>query len=587
MKTILHFIKPYKRLCFFTVLFIIFDILGALYIPTITADMINIGVGSKDINYIFQKGLMMLGATVIAGIGALVGSYLASKLASNVGRDIRNALYQKSLEFSHFDFKQFGTGSMITRTLNDVNIIQQSFVFFIQMVIPVPIMCIAGIVMAFMIDKIMGFLLIGITIIILIAAFFITRKASSIFAKLQKFLDKMNVILRENITGVRVIRAFNKEPYEKERMKKSFEDYAESAIKANKLFAGLDSLSFFAINICIVAILWIGGNRVGAGFMEIGDITAVTEYAILILFYLIMAQMVIILLPRASVCLERITEVLDAEPEIHDGNRKIVEADPNNPDIISFKNMTFRFADADEDTLCNLKFSCKRGQTTAIIGSTGSGKSTIAKLIMRFHDATKGSILLNGQDVRSISQKDLRDHVTYVPQQAWLFSGTIADNLRYGNENATEGEMYHALQVAQAGFVEELEDGLNAKVAQGGTNFSGGQKQRLAIARALVKKADLYIFDDSFSALDFKTDAALRKALAKETKDSAVLIIAQRINTILNADQIIVLNDGKVVGMGTHQELMENCEIYQEIAKSQLKGDVNNVKEKQQEERTI
>lgn len=580
MKTILHFIKPYKKLCLFTILFIIFDILGALYIPTITADMINIGVGSKDINYIIQKGIIMLGATILSGIGALVGSYLASKLASNIGRDIRNALYKKSLEFSHFDFKQFGTGSMITRTLNDVNVIQQSVVWCLQMVIPVPIMCISGIVMAFMIDKLMGFLLIGITILILITAFFITRKASTIFAKLQKFLDRMNVILRENITGVRVIRAFNKEPYEKERMKKSFEDYAESAIKANRLFAGLDSLAFLAINLCIVAILWIGGNRVGAGFMEIGDITAVTEYAILILYYLIMAQMVIILLPRAGICIERIKEVLTSEPEIHDGKRKIVTANKDNPDIISFKNMTFRFADADEDTLYNLKFTCKRGQTTAIIGSTGSGKSTIAKLIMRFHDATRGSILLNGQDIRNISQKDLRDHIAYVPQQAWLFSGTIADNLRYGNEDATEGEMYHALEVAQASFVENLEDGLNAKVAQGGTNFSGGQKQRLSIARALVKKADIYIFDDSFSALDFKTDAALRKALAKETKDSAVLIIAQRINTILNADQIIVLDNGKVVGMGTHKELMESCTVYQEIAKSQLKGDVENVKEK-------
>ena len=578
MKTILQFLKPYKSLCFFTILFIIFDILGALYIPTITADMINTGIGSKDLNYIFQKGLLMLGVTVIAGLGALIGNYLCSQLASNMGRDMRNALYKKSLTFSHFDFKQFGTGSMITRTLNDVNVIQQSMVSFLQMVIPVPIMCISGIVMAFRIDKYMGFLLLGITVVIMIMAIFITRKATIIFEKLQRFLDKMNVILRENITGVRVIRAFNKEDHEKNRLKDSFEKYAESAIRANRLYAGLDSLAFLAINLCIVAILYFGGNRVGAGAMQIGDITAVTEYAILILYYLIMAQMVIILLPRAGICLERINEVLKAKPEIHDGNRKVINSSKKNEDIISFKNMTFRFADADEDTLCNLKFTCKRGQTTAIIGSTGSGKSTIAKLIMRFHDATKGSILLNGQNLKSLSQKELREHISYVPQQAWLFSGTIADNLRYGNENATEGEMYHALEVAQADFVEELEDGLQARVAQGGTNFSGGQKQRLAIARALVKKADIYIFDDSFSALDFKTDANLRKALAKETKDSAVLIIAQRINTIVNADQIIVLDDGKVVGMGKHEELMKNCTVYQEIAKSQMKGDVNHVK---------
>lgn len=575
MKTVFKFLRPYKLLCIFTILFIIFDILGALYIPTITANMINSGVGNKDINYIIKEGIIMLVITIISGLGALLGSYLCSRLASNMGRDMRNALYKKSLKFSHFDFKQFGTGSMITRTLNDVNVIQQTAVSFIQMVIPVPIMCISGIVMAFRIDKFMGFLLLGITTLIIIVATFITSKATIIFENLQRFLDKMNVILRENITGVRVIRAFNKEEYEKNRLKDSFEKYAKSAISANRLFAGLDSLAFFAINICIVAILYIGGNRVGIGAMEIGDITAVTEYAILILFYLIMAQMVLILMPRASICLKRITEVLDTEPEIQDGKAKLKKS--TNDDVICFKNMTFRFLDADEDTLCNLKFTCKRGQTTAIIGSTGSGKSTIAKLIMRFHDTTKGSILLNGQNLKNLSQKEIKEHISYVPQTAWLFSGTIADNLRYGNEDATEGEMYHALEVAQAGFVEELEDGLQTRVAQGGTNFSGGQKQRLAIARALVKKADLYIFDDSFSALDFKTDANLRKALKKEIKDSAILIIAQRINTILNADQIIVLDDGKVVGIGKHKELMENCAIYQEIAKSQMKGDVDNV----------
>lgn len=576
MKTIFKFLKPYKLLCVFTILFIIFDILGALYIPTITANMINSGVGNKDIQYIIQEGIFMLGVTIMSGLGALLGSYLCSRLASNMGRDMRDALYKKSLTFSHFDFKQFGTGSMITRTLNDVNVIQQTAVSFIQMVIPVPIMCISGIVMAFGIDKFMGFLLLGITVIIIIAAVFITRKASIIFEKLQRFLDKMNVILRENITGVRVIRAFNKEEHEKNRLKDAFEKYAESAIRANRLYAGLDSLAFFAINICIVAILYIGGNRVGAGAMQIGDITAVTEYAILILFYLIMAQMVLILMPRASICLKRIKEVLDTEPEVQDGEITLIKS--SSDDVISFKNMTFRFNDADEDTLCNLKFTCKRGQTTAIIGSTGSGKSTIAKLIMRFHDTTKGSILLNGQDLKSLTQKEIREHISYVPQTAWLFSGTIADNLRYGNEDATEGEMYHALEVAQAKFVEELKEGLQTRVAQGGTNFSGGQKQRLAIARALIKKADIYVFDDSFSALDFKTDANLRKALKKEITDAAILIIAQRINTIVNADQIIVLDDGKVVGIGKHSELMKTCTVYQEIAKSQMKGDGVSVK---------
>lgn len=389
----------------------------------------------------------------------------------------------------------------------------------------------------------------------------------------------MNVVLRENVTGVRVIRAFNKEKYEEKRMRKSFEDYAEAAISANRLFVGLESIALFAINLMIVIILWLGGNRIGAGFMEIGDITALTQYAMMILFYIIMAQMVMILIPRALICVRRISDVLHLAPEIQDG---IVSVD-NNPsqtkEVVRFKNASFRFADADENTLENLDFACKRGETTAIIGSTGSGKSTIAKLILRFHDVTSGSVLLNGKDIRSTTQKELRAHISYVPQKAWLFSGTIADNLRHGNDRATEQQMKHALSVAQSEFVYDLPDGLYSRVSQGGTNFSGGQKQRLSIARALSKKADLYIFDDSFSALDFKTDAALRKALANEVKDAAVLIIAQRISTIMNAEQIVVLEEGRVVGIGNHDFLMQTCPVYQDIAKSQMKGDVNHERE--------
>lgn len=487
MKTIFKFLKPYKLLCFLTIIFIIFDVLGALYIPTITANMINSGVGNKDIEYIVREGILMLIVTIIASGGALIGSYLCSKLTACIGKDIRDALYKKSLTFSHFDFKKFGTGSMITRTLNDVSVIQETAISFIQMVVPVPIMCVVGIVMAFLVDKSMGLLLLVITVAILLIAIFITRKAAIIFEKLQAFLDKMNVILRENITGVRVIRAFNKQEDEKKRLKDSFEKYAISAIKANRLYAGLDCLAFSTINVCIVAILYVGGNRVGLGFMEIGDITAVTEYAILILFYLIMAQMVIILMPRASICLKRIEEVLNQKVEIEDGDIRLKIS--NSENIVSFKNMTFRFLDADEDVLCNLKFDCKRGQTTAIIGSTGSGKSTIAKLIMRFHDVTKGSILLNGHDLKTLSQKEIREHISYVPQTAWLFSGTIADNLRYGDEEVTEGEMYHALEVAQAGFVEDLEDGLKTKVAQGRNKFFWWAKAKNSDSKGFSEKS--------------------------------------------------------------------------------------------------
>ena len=460
---------------------------------------------------------------------------------------------------------------MITRTLNDVNIVQQGVVWFIQMVLPVPAVCIMGIIMAFSIETAMGFLWIGATLFVILLAVFVTRKASVIFDKLQAFLDRMNVVLRENATGVRVIRAFHKEKYEEKRMKKSFEDYAESAIKANRLFAGLESAALLAINLCIVLILWVGGNRIGAGAMEIGDITALTQYAVMILFYIIMAQMVFIMIPRAMICVRRISAVLSHQPEIKDGNTvSSIQAD--NKEVARFVNAGFRFSDADEETLSNLNFTCKRGQTTAIIGSTGSGKSTIAKLILRFHDVTSGVVLLGGADIRTLPQARLRDRIAYVPQKAWLFSGTIADNLRHGNTQASEQEMKHALAIAQAQFVEELPEGLNSRVSQGGTNFSGGQKQRLSIARALMKKADLYIFDDSFSALDFKTDAALRKALREETKDAAVLIIAQRVSTIMNAEQIVVLEDGKIVGIGDHASLLETCPVYQDIAKSQMKG---------------
>ena len=583
MKLILHFLKPYGWLCVFTILAMLLDVAGGLLVPRLTADMINIGVESGNLDYMIRKGIAMLAVTVFSGAGALLGSWLCADLSAKIGEDMRNAVYEKSLTFSAHDFEQFGTGSMITRTLNDINIIQQSVVWCIQMVLPVPAVCIMGVGMAFAIDTVMGFLLIGVTALIIVLALLVTRKASEIFGRLQRLLDRMNVVLRENLTGVRVIRAFNKEKDEERRMRKTFEDYAETAVSANLLFAGLESTAFFVINIAIVAILWIGGNRIGAGFMEIGDITALTEYSILILFYIIMAQMVIILLPRARVCIGRIREVLEKEPEIKDGEGRIGPA--GNPEdkeagcpadagreAASFSNVTFRFPDAEENALTDLSFTCRKGETTAVIGGTGSGKSTIAKLLLRFHDVTEGTVRVGGADVRDISQNELRSRISYVPQKAWLFSGTIADNLSYGSENASEEEMRRILAVAQADFVSSLANGLDSHVAQGGTNYSGGQKQRLSIARALMKKADLYIFDDSFSALDFKTDAALRKALKEEVADAAVLIIAQRINTILNADQIIVLDEGRIVGIGRHEELMENCPVYREIARSQMKG---------------
>lgn len=590
MKLLLKYMKPYRGLAIITVLVLMVDIAGTLLVPTLLANMVNIGVATKNFNYILQNGLAMLGATALASGGALLGSYLSAKLAANVGRDIRNAVYDSSLAFSGSDFERFGTGSMITRTLNDINVIQQSIIMTIQMVLPVPIMCVMGIALATSIDYQMGILLTIVVAVVLVIAAITVANAAPIFTRLQRFIDRMNVVLRENITGVRVIRAFNKEEHENERLDDVFSRYAKAAIKVNWLFAGLDCSAFFFMNIAEVAVLWFGGNRVGAHAMEIGSISAVLEYAMLILFFIMMAQIVALTLPRAKACLDRADEVINLVPEIRDCVRPAhdpldaavtadaaVVADAAEPDddadvVAAFRHVTFRFSDADEDTLHNLNFRCRRGQTTAIIGSTGSGKSTVAKLLLRFHDVTGGAIQFNGADVRGMTQASLRDAIAYVPQKAWLFSGTIADNLRFGNEAATEEQMRHALDVAQSQFVYDLPDGLDSRVAQGGTNFSGGQRQRLSIARALMKRADLYIFDDSFSALDFKTDAALRRALVPETRDAATLIIAQRISTILHADQIIVLKDGEMAGIGTHEELMETCEVYRAIAESQMKG---------------
>ena len=384
----------------------------------------------------------------------------------------------------------------------------------------------------------------------------------------------MNARLREAITGVRVVRAFGREELTRERLDETFDAYARNAIRVNYVFATTDLMTFFLMNGIESLTMWLGANRVGAHAMQIGSISALIEYAMLIMFFMMMAQFVMLSVPRALACLERAAEVLAVRSEVSDAER-CVEPDLSSGVVARFDHASLRYADADEDTLRNLDFSVRRGQVCAIIGNTGSGKSTVAKMLLRFCDATEGRVLLGDADVRDVSQQTLREHVAYVPQKAWLFSGTIAENLRHGRAEATDEELWHALDVAQAGFVRELPDGLGARVAQGGTNFSGGQRQRLAIARALVRHADLYVFDDSFSALDFKTDAALRHALAPELARAATLIIAQRVSTIREADQIVVLKDGQIVGLGGHDELMGTCETYRAIAQSQARKEVS------------
>ena len=556
-----------------TVILLILDVIGALFIPTLAAEMLNQGTSGSSFTQLWHTGLLMALMSLLSGACAILGGYTCAVLAARIGKDMRMAVYKKSLKLSVYDFRQFGTASITTRTVSDINTIQMAFTSTVQMILPVPAICVIALILCFQLDFRMGMILLGCMLAVLILACGIMYSAAPLFKKLQKLLDRMSTVLLESLTGVRVVRAFNNENREYGRMTEAFSEYAETSIKANRRFANLDGLSFFFINLFVVIVYWLCGNEINTGNLQIGDITAVIEYALMVMFFLMMAQMVILTLPRALECCGRIQAVLDHTPEIRD----LVEKNPaedshKGKTVLAFKDVSFRFADAEENTLNHLNFECKRGETTAIIGGTGSGKSTVASLILRFHDVTSGEICLNGTDIRKMKQSFLRDHLAYVQQKAWLFSGTIQSNLCYSRKDASEEELIHAAEVAQAGeFIRSLPDGLQSFVAQGGTNFSGGQKQRLSIARALVKKPELYIFDDSFSALDFKTDAALRKALAKETEDAAVLIIAQRVSTIRHANCIVVLNEGEMAGIGTHEELLETCPVYREIYESQTK----------------
>ncbi|MEE1372607.1 MAG: ABC transporter ATP-binding protein [Parolsenella sp.] len=585
-------LAPYKRLCAATLVAMLFDLSGMLLIPTQLSMMINVAITTHDANEFMTHGVLMLIAALCGSFGYITSTWLASRLCANVGRDLRMRVYRASLDFSAGDFSRFGTGSMITRTLSDANVVQQTLLMAILMILPVPIMCAISVGLAFSIDTLMGWVLLVVTVATIAVSLVSVFATAPIFTRLQGFIDSMNARLREAITGVRVVRAFGCEDETRERLDETFSAYADNAIRVNMVFAATDTLTFFLMNAVESLVMWLGANRVGVHAMQIGSISALIEYAMLILFFLMMAQFALISVPRAMACLDRASEVLRFVPEIRDAETCValpaplarLEAGAKGEDaagapapaeVARFDHVSLRFSDADEDTLHDLTFSIRRGEVTAIIGNTGSGKSTIAKMLLRFNDVTSGKLLFEGIDVRDVAQAELRSRIAYVPQKAWLFSGTIAENLRHGRADATDEELWHALDVAQANFVRELPGGLNAPVTQGGTNFSGGQRQRLAIARALVRHADLYVFDDSFSALDFKTDAALRHALTTELAHAAQLVIAQRVSTIHDANQIVVLKDGSIVGLGRHDELMQTCDNYRAIAESQLRKEAS------------
>lgn len=570
MKKLLRFMNPHKGILTAAILCVVINNFSVLYLPTIVAKIIDKGALTGNDSYIYQMGILMFAVALIGGIAYFASVTFASKAVSRFARDIRRNAFVKVQDYSFSDLQKFGTASLVIRCTNDISVIQRSTLMIILQMIPAPIMAMVGVILAIQTNLRMGLLMLAIIIIVLIIAYVIGGRAVPLFRTMQSKMDNLTRILREIFTGVRVIRAFNREHYENERFGTAASDYCSVSIRVGRVFAVLLPFLTLLTNLGIIIILWFGGVETTKGVMEIGSIFALIEYLTIILYTWTMAVLVYIELPRASSCAERINEVLDYQPEIAD----IKETGPISESSraqLEFRHVTFRYPGAEEAILKDISFISNPGEVTAIIGSTGSGKSTIANLIPRFFDVQEGCILIDGINVRDYSQKALRNKIGFVPQKSFLFRGTINSNIRYGKETASAAEIEHAASVAQAhSFIMEKEKQYQSYVAQAGTNLSGGQKQRIAIARALVRKPEIYVFDDSFSALDFKTDAMLRNALRNEIKDATVIIIAQRISTIMDADRIIVLDQGRAVGSGTHQELMQNCPVYQQIAASQL-----------------
>lgn len=570
MKYLIQFLQSKKKMLAFIILLALFQSFGTLMVPYFVAKIIDKGILEKNVPVIISIGLQMLAAAGITALITLWGSYLCADLSALTGKYMREKLFDKSQQLSIKEFNHIGTASMITRATGDITVIQQTMIMITQMVLPTPLIAVAAIVMTAGISPDLVYIPLTGMLLFFIVIFFLFKKASPISKTIQKRVDVVNRIVRESIVGIRVIRAFDNTEYEKKRSDDTFTEYANNVIRLNRTFAAFNPLVWAIMGLAMAAVVWFGGDLVLRQTIQIGSISAVTEYTIMTLMFLMMSAMVLVYIPRMTACLDRIQEVLDINPEIADA-AEVCEANTANQNKITFQNVTFTYKGAEEPVLEDMNFLCEQGKTTAIIGGTGSGKSTVAALMLRLYDIQKGQILLEGKDIRDITQHELRERISYVPQKAFLFSGTIADNLRMGKKDATIEELRKAAEIAQAdSFINSLEAGYDSPVAQAGINFSGGQKQRLCIARALVKKAPVYVFDDSFSSLDFKTDAALRGALKHEMRDSAVVIIAQRISTIMDADQIIVLDAGSIAGVGTHQELLKTCSVYKEIADSQL-----------------
>lgn len=564
-----RYLKPFAASVAVILVLLFVQSLAELYLPTLMANIVDTGIVNGDTQYILRVGGLML-LVAAASVACLVAStYLSSKVATGFGRDLRSKVFARVESFSLHEFDHIGTDTLITRTTNDVTQVQTVLVMILRMMVSAPMMAIGGIIMAVAKDRALSLIFVVVVPVLAGAIFIIAGKGVPLFRAMQIRLDQLNLVLRERLTGIRVIRAFNRMEHEQGRYTAANFDLTDTGIAVNKIMAGLMPIMLVVMNLTTIAIVWFGGIRVDRGAMPIGNMMAFIQYAAQIMWSLVMVSMMFVMIPRAAASAVRINEVLETEPGIKDEGQQT--SAQGRRGFVEFRNVSFSYPGAEQPALGNISFAAGPGEVTAIIGGTGSGKSTLVSLIPRFYDIDSGSILIDGVDVRQLSQASLRAKIGFVPQKAVLFTGTVAENIRYGKESATDEEVRQAAETAQATeFISGMPDGFGSVIAQGGANVSGGQKQRLSIARALVRRPEVYVFDDSFSALDFKTDARLRAALKKETLEATVLIVAQRISSVMDADRIIVLDDGEIVGIGTHRELMQTCEVYREIASSQL-----------------
>ncbi|CAI3549016.1 ABC transporter, ATPase/permease components [Clostridium neonatale] len=569
MKLILKYLKNYKLLIILNVISVFGFALVELGIPTIMAEVIDNGIANNDITYIKQKGILIAIISIIGVLGTILLGYCSSKISTGLTRDIRNDIFRKAQEYSHSEYDKFGVSSMITRTTNDAYQLMQFTNTLLRTALLTPVMFGVSLFMILKTSVSLSIVLAITVPFIILGVVVIAKLSHPISETQQKRLDKLNRISRENLTGIRVIRAFGNDDHERERFMETNEDYANISKKLFKLMAASQPTFFFLLNMAVLAIFWLASKMINTETLQVGQLIAFLDYLFHSMFSLMLFSMIFIMYPKAQVSADRIEELLDAEPLIKNPENGV--KDTKIKGEVEFDSVTFTYPDGEEPVLKDISFKASKGQTVAFIGSTGSGKSTLINLIPRFYDVTEGCIKIDGIDVRNYDLKALRKKIGFIPQKTRLFTGSINSNIKFGKKSATSGEIEHSAKVSQAyDFISKKPKKFEEMISEGGANVSGGQKQRLSIARAIVRKPEIYIFDDSFSALDFKTDATLRAKLKEETKESVVLIVAQRIGSILDADKIIVLNEGEVVGSGTHKELLKTCEIYHEIALSQL-----------------